>query len=453
MGSWSTKRRLIYGLSFVSFLAIVSLSLFYNIYYQKPTCSDGRQNGDEIGIDCGGSCQSLCTSQALNPIVLWAKAFNISGDAYTVSAYVENPNINSSNPRATYEFKVYDNRNKLIGTQEGETFIPRNKKFVIFEPGLVFKNSVPKRVEFEFLSFGTWQKDTVSDPNFDVSYSPLIATSTRPRIEGSISNYSLVPVEKVELVGLVSDGNQNVVATSRTYIDRLPPNATESFVFTWPKPFDLGVEACENPTDVALVIDKSTSMRSESIDPPEPFTTVKSVAKDFVASLSVDDRVSVVSFGTLPIKQNDLTSNLDLATESIDALTLSSTTEQTNIGGGLELALNELTKDGARPESKKVIILLTDGVATEPKNPGQPTYPSIFAESVSQIALAKGITVYTIGLGSGIDSALLKKIASKDSHYFFAPNKSTLSGIYADIGEALCKKKPNTIQVIYRILP
>ena len=28
-----------------------------------PTCSDGAQNGDEAGIDCGGPCKLRCENQ------------------------------------------------------------------------------------------------------------------------------------------------------------------------------------------------------------------------------------------------------------------------------------------------------------------------------------------------------------------------------------------------------
>ena len=35
---------------------------------QAPTCTNGRQDGDEAGIDCGGGCARSCTSDAINPI-------------------------------------------------------------------------------------------------------------------------------------------------------------------------------------------------------------------------------------------------------------------------------------------------------------------------------------------------------------------------------------------------
>src|SRR3989344_3779712 len=114
MASWATKRRFMYGGGVILVLTLVVGIVFWSIVYSAPTCSDGVRNGEEKGVDCGGACQRICTSDALNPIVLWSKVFNISGDVYSLVAYVENPNINSKNRRAKYQFKVYDTDNKLI---------------------------------------------------------------------------------------------------------------------------------------------------------------------------------------------------------------------------------------------------------------------------------------------------------------------------------------------------
>ncbi len=272
---WATKRKLMYGTGVFVILALVGVFVYHTFFYTAPTCFDHIQNGGETGVDCGGPCTAVCTSDALAPVVLWAKAFNISGNVYSLASYVENPNVTSGNAQAQYTFTVYDANNLVIATRSGTTFVPANKKFVVFESGLSIPNSVPKRVDFEFTSFGQWQKQTQPDPNLTVNYSALESTSTIPRIDGTVTNNSQNDISTVELTGLVSDSAQNVIAVSRTFVDNLAVGATEPYVFTWPKPFSLGVEACIQPVDVALVLDRSGSMRSESVNPPEPFTTVK----------------------------------------------------------------------------------------------------------------------------------------------------------------------------------
>jgi hypothetical protein len=446
---WATKRKLIYGAGLLIVLAGISVFVYHTFFYTAPTCFDQKQNGGETGVDCGGPCTIVCTSDALAPVVLWTKAFNVSGSDYTLASYVENPNVTSGNAQASYMFTVYDANNMVITTRSGTTFVPANKKFVVFEPGVNILNTVPKRVDFEFTSFGQWQKQTTPDPSFTVNYSALESTSTVPRIDGTVTNNSQNDIPTVELTGLVSDSNQNVIAVSRTFVDNVVVGGTEPFVFTWPKPFDLGVEACASPVDVALVLDRSGSMRSESVNPPEPFTTVKNTAETFVQNLSAGDNVAVYSFGNTATRESGIASGTAYALSAINALSLGTTSEQTDIGDGLQASLNALLADGTN--NHKIIVLLTDGIPDEPTKKSQPDYPKIFADQVASTTKADGVTLYTIGLGSGADTEFLQGLATDNAHYFFAPDKTTLASIYTSIGQSLCPKKPSTIQVLYRL--
>lgn len=237
MALWAIKRRMVYGGIVSVFVLFFIFVIFLNVFYQAPTCYDSVKNGDETGVDCGGSCDILCTNDALDPIVLWAKTFSISGDVYNAVAYVENPNINSENQKATYQFKIYDSDNRLITTKQGETSIPKNKKFAVFETGIILKNAKPKTTDFEFTSFGPWQKDITREPGVSLEYSTITSTSTTPTLTGKIYNKSLQDIPEIELVVLVSDSRGNTIATSRTYADNLARNSSQDFVFTWPQPF------------------------------------------------------------------------------------------------------------------------------------------------------------------------------------------------------------------------
>lgn len=451
--SWAAKRRLIYGGAVVILLSIFIGVFFWKVIYKAPTCNDGYKNGDEKGIDCGGGCKNLCTSDALTPIVLWSKIFNISGDVYTAVAYLENPNINSKNSSLKYRFRIFDDSNSLIISKEGETSIPKGKKFAIFENGLVIKNSKPRSAEIELMSFGTWQKDTKVEPSLALKYSALSSTSTIPRITGTITNDSLENIPVTELVVFVLDGNENVVAASQTFVDDLTKRTSQDFVFTWPKPFNLGVEACTYPLDISIALDRSGSMRSEGLFPPEPFSTVTKTAKNFIKNLTNNDQVSVISFGNNSRVESVLTKDKDSAIRAIDNLFLSTTTnEQTNITAGLSDSVAQLETGSIRVESKKVIVLLTDGLPTLPIDPTISDFPTLSAKQVSEAITESKFELFTIGLGKNVSEGFLKSISTDDNHYFLAPTKETLSDIYSKIASSLCQKKPNVINVIYRIL-
>jgi hypothetical protein len=449
MTSWSAKRRFAYGGTTLLILVILISGIFWKVIYKTPTCFDGLKNGDEKGIDCGGACQRICTSDALSPVVLWSKIFNISGDIYTAVAFIENPNINSKNPKAAYQFKIYDEDGKLLTIISGETSIPKNKKFAVFETGISLKNGKPKSADFSFVSFSPWVKDTEKEPDINLTYSSLLKATTSPRITGTITNNSTVSLDQVELAVLVLDANENVVAASRSFVDNLYKKTAQDFVFTWPKAFNLGVEECASPVLVSLALDRSGSMKSESVSPPEPFNTVKNTAKDFIKNLGGDDQVSVVSFGDTGRIESDITPNKDLAVLAIDKLSLATTSEQTNIYDGLVNSINTLKNSG--DSLKKVIILLTDGIPTVPIISGQSDYPvSSSLEFSKNIKADQNVVIYTIGLGKNINETYLKSLSSGDNYYFSAPNKGDLSNIYTKISSNLCTKKPNVITVIYR---
>ncbi len=452
MYAWSVKRRLIYGgIAFFILLFIFSI-IFFQVLYKAPTCSDGLKNGDEKGVDCGGSCRSLCTADTLAPFVVWSKIFNITGEVYTVVAYVQNPNVNSYNPNAKYKFRIFDSDGNLITEKVGETIIPKNKKFAIFETNIVIQGRKPKSSDFQFTNFAVWQRDTEKEPDLDIDHSTLLSTSTSPRITGRVTNKSTKSISFLELDVLVLDSKENVVAASRSFVDNLARGTSQDFIFTWPKPFDLGVESCINPLDVVLSLDKSGSMRSESVNPPEPFNTVLSTAESFVKNFTQSDQVGIVSFGNASKIESGLFADKDIGVTSISKISLGTSSEQTNITAGLQDSQMELTSERSRANSKKVIILLTDGIPTEPKQDGIPDYPLISAQKIANDIKAKNIEVFTIGLGKNVNEGFLKSISTDDSHYFNAPSKETLSGIYNTIGSGLCPKKPNVITVQYRIL-
>jgi Mg-chelatase subunit ChlD len=451
ISAWSAKRRILYGGGFVLICAVVVLLLFFRFFYKTPSCSDGLQNGDETGIDCGGSCTALCGNQTLLPIIHWAKAFNVTGDVYSLAAYVENQNIDSENPLVGYDFKVYDASNILIMEKTGTTEIPKNKKFIIFEPDIIIKNKIPKRIDFSFTNFSAWQRNENTEPNISITYSALQSTSTAPKVLGTVTNNSLQSLDRgLELSVLVLDSNQNAIAVSRTFTDPLPKRSSQDFVFTWPKPFSLGVEACQDSVDVALALDRSGSMRSESSDPPEPFNTVKQTAEEFIRNLQHGDNIAVVSFGSMATLESPLSDNMDQAILSIEKLSLSTTSEQTDLGDGIWGVESQLMS--ATDNKKKVAIILTDGVPTEPVQKGDSTYPATYARAKASDLQSNGMILYTIGLGKNVNTDFLQSLVPDSSYYFAAPTKSELSNIYKQIGASLCVKKPSVVIVLYRVL-
>ena len=73
------------------------------------------------------------------------------------------------------------------------------------------------------------------------------------------------------------------------------------------------------------------------------------------------------------------------------------------------------------------------------------------ANDIADEARASNISVYTIGLGSDLNSELMQSIATKPEQYYQAVSGSELSSVYAKIASAICKKSPSVIEIIPRI--
>lgn len=237
--SWSARKQIFYfGIVLIGILA-AGLIVLWPYLNKAPTCTDGKKNGDEAGVDCGGSCQKVCTPDALKLVTLWSRAFKVMDGKYNLMAYIENQNQESGIPAIQYEFKLYDDNNIFIGRRDGTAFITSNDRTAIFEPGVDTGNRIPKRVSFEFTSAPTWIKINRDQKNaLAVSAEDKVLTNplTSPKLEANVVNKTLNEIKNLDVYAILYDDSDNVMSVSKTYIEILPKNSKVPVVFTWPEP-------------------------------------------------------------------------------------------------------------------------------------------------------------------------------------------------------------------------
>ena len=191
--------------------------------------------------------------------------------------------------------------------------------------------------------------------------------------------------------------------------------------------------------DIMLCLDVSTSMLSRDFS-PNRIEAAKEVATDFVKSRPVD-RIGLVAFSGESYTLSPLTTNHDLILQQIKSLRCGMLQDGTLIGEGLAKSVERLSSVGAK---SKVVILMTDGKEEPPKT------RIIDPVTALQIAKAKGVRVYTVGMAgtpeqqranagilgttSNLDDALLQRIGQETGGaYFKARDKETLQVIYSQI--------------------
>lgn len=166
--------------------------------------------------------------------------------------------------------------------------------------------------------------------------------------------------------------------------------------------------------DVVFVIDSSGSMSSNDYNELR-----LEAAKQFVAKLGDKDRAAVIDFDNYASLYQAFTSDHEALNNAIDRIDDSG---GTNLSSGISLAINQFTSDAYdRTDAAKYIIFLTDGDGS-------------YSTSYTQTAANNGITIYTIGLGSGVRESTLRSIAEgTGGKYYFASTPDVLLGIYNEI--------------------
>ncbi|WP_028608233.1 IPT/TIG domain-containing protein [Paenibacillus harenae] len=195
------------------------------------------------------------------------------------------------------------------------------------------------------------------------------------------------------------------------------------------------------PNDVILIIDKSGSM-APTYQPnqgEDKMTNAKEAAKGFIDLMDLTKhRVGIVDFSS-----TGMIGSYPLSTDKTAVKNYISGIQSnggTATGDGISVATGMLADH--RPEAQPVIVILTDGDATEPKG-------TAYEYAIQKALEAKeaGIVFYTIALLNPNDNPdtsgpnkLLKDMATTAAHHHFVLGSTGLSEIYAaivqEIGQA-----------------
>lgn len=234
MLTWSEKRKLYYtsGIIF-AFLILIGLPLIFFLY--KPaSCSDGKKNQGEDGVDCGGKCAILCSADSIEPIVYWQRAFRVSSGVYHLVAYVENPNVRSMAIDSHYEFKVYDGNNILLAEQSGTITLPPKTTTPVFESGIRTGEGIPARVTFEITEPINWKMVGQRDaPKIRILSREFDYTSGFPRLTAIIENQSPYTIPAFDVITVLFGRDGNAITASKSLVDKIGPESEAEAVFTW----------------------------------------------------------------------------------------------------------------------------------------------------------------------------------------------------------------------------
>ncbi|MCA9366371.1 VWA domain-containing protein [Candidatus Kaiserbacteria bacterium] len=442
--AWAFKRQLIYGTFFTTLFILLVVFLYFRYFYNPATCFDGSLNGDELAIDCGGSCVRICPFEVSDPVVKWSRSFEIRSGLYNAVGYVENMNREASTKAIPYTFKLYD-ADGLITERSGTTVLPPDNVYPIFAGRIDTGGRTPTRTFLELGEAELWQPSPLGREQFTVVDRSLSGADSEPRLDAVIENTSLEEAREVEVVATIFDQNGNALTASETFVDNFAPRSKKQVVFTWPEPIATTLRSCEVPTDVVMAVDLSGSMNNDGGDPPEPISSVINAASSFVSRLGGKDQISIVSFASDAVLERPLGGDTGSAIETIKNMSIlpEEETGNTNTGEAFVRAREEFTTSRHNSDARKVMVILTDGLATAPREE-----PEVYALTEAATLKNMDVEVYAIGLGQQVNMDFVRAIATDQSYAFQALSSTDVDAIYQSITAAICEDGPAVIEII-----
>lgn len=239
--SWALKRQIFYISILFVFFGVFGFLASYPYLNKEPTCNDGKQNGLENGIDCGGGCPLLCSFQTDKLSIIWSRAFQVTEGRYNAVSYIENQNTNAGVYKIKYRFRFADKNNVYIGKREGEISIPPLGKFAIFEGAIDLGYSIPVYTTFEFTEIPTWiniSSEKINQLKILTGDIVVEDENENPKAFTTIKNKSLFTIPELNVILILYDNSGNAISASRTYLQSLKGEETKELNFTWPLPFD-----------------------------------------------------------------------------------------------------------------------------------------------------------------------------------------------------------------------
>lgn len=252
--SWEFRRKFIYAFAVIVTIAGVTVFFLRGVIFPEPSCVDGKQNGYEVGIDCGGVCALRCSQDVVPLTVLWSKALRSGEGKYDLVAMINNSNIDNASQVVAYTFTMYDDKGVVTGDElSGTTTLPLDGKIPVILQNIPLSKK-PSNVIV-----------TLRDgPHYTVTESPSSPTikianrrfenGQKPRAYAVVVNTKQQEIFNLPVRLVLFDENDNAFAVGQSIVPFLEKEGIKEVIFTWNEPLPvvptrIGVYPIFNPFD------------------------------------------------------------------------------------------------------------------------------------------------------------------------------------------------------------
>ena len=234
---WALKRKLIILFIFLSVLFTAGVFSYFKFFVVKPTCFDGVKNGNEEGIDCGGSCFQICRARATDVNIEWSKSFEVANGISNIAALVENPNFDFD-LSATYSIKIFDQDGSRIEDFSRKIKMTPGEKRLIFIPSIVTGEKKVAKTFIEFKNIESLSLGEAIDKNMSVLYKKISSEDGFTILDIGVKNTGLLTEKNIEVSAVIKNQEGSVLDVGRSFIDAINKRGQKSVQITWPRMFE-----------------------------------------------------------------------------------------------------------------------------------------------------------------------------------------------------------------------
>ncbi|MFO0743477.1 MAG: hypothetical protein U0469_00260 [Candidatus Paceibacterota bacterium] len=246
--TWRQRRKNTFILIILILVLAYSGYKIYPYLNPVPTCFDKKQNGDELGVDCGGSCQAVCPTQVAAFNIKFAKAIKTEDGLYDLVALVENKNSdkNTVDGSVDYIFNIYDKAGSVIKTVTGTTSLLLGQTFPVIVQNtpidLGSSGNDIGQVSFQIKDNNkSWKNENsvyassffnVYDTRFDQNKNDI------SQLNVTLQNLTAATFRNFPVRVMLYDDKNNLIGVNETIVKEFGPREMKNVIFTWRNPLN-----------------------------------------------------------------------------------------------------------------------------------------------------------------------------------------------------------------------
>jgi len=254
------KKQLKISLIYLLILIIIAGGIYLLIKPKLPSCSDGIQNQGEAGIDCGGPCP-LCFWQLQNDLeVIFVQAIKTENNNFDLVAKIKNPNQDFGAKSFSYLFNLYDQKDELAFSKQGESYIlPQEIRYIIEQK--VLTDSKISRAELKITHIN-WQKLVdYREPELLIRNSNFEQSEDSSQAFGTLENRSNYDFDKIDIYAILFGRESKILGVGKMNLRTVSSKENRYFELSWFFPISNQIENIDITARTNIFLDKNFMKR------------------------------------------------------------------------------------------------------------------------------------------------------------------------------------------------